>query len=219
MRRFARWTSNRNSRVGCQCVTERRKGQSGLKLKDQPRGQPDSACSLSEWSLLELRTRGLVRIRGGRDKRGTMVKVFEDTFTVNSIDKFPDPKDPSRMVYEKKFDKTSRISMSSDSKSAEMVLDVNTEIYPVKEGELYTLALADSLDTKIGRESESSLLEEYQYAMYGKIYHYAEERNKAVVYVSFGGLLMSLAAAAHTLNSRTFEVDTEIYLLMSRLDG
>lgn len=61
----------------------------------------------------------------------------------------------------------------------ELTFDIHSELYPIKEGDTLTLALATtvSLDGKLGdgtydQSSQPSLLDKYAYAMYGKVFKY-----------------------------------------------
>jgi len=62
-----------------------------------------------------------------------------------------------------------------------------------------------------------SLMDRYDYVMHGKVFKYAEEEDKAIVYVSYGGLLMALKGEPRTLPSHSFEVDSQMYLLMRKI--
>mmetsp|Transcript_2204 Transcript_2204/g.3880 ORF Transcript_2204/g.3880 Transcript_2204/m.3880 type:complete len:157 (-) Transcript_2204:1975-2445(-) len=154
-----------------------------------------------------------------------MVKLFEDIFDLKEIDMLPDPKHSGKKIREKKFDKVSRIVAQSESYGTEVTLDMNTEIYPMKEGTKFELVLADSLQPALGGNpniqynflSSGSLLDDYEYGMHGKVFKYAEENGKAIVYVSYGGLLMALKGDVQALRAKTFEPDTPIYLLIKHV--
>jgi DNA-directed RNA polymerase I, II, and III subunit RPABC3 len=68
---------------------------------------------------------------------------------------------------------------------------------------------------------KESLLDAYEYVMYGLVYKYqAEAGNKEAgvkvsVFVSFGGLLMKLTGDPAKLN--VLEVDSKVYLLMRKV--
>lgn len=63
----------------------------------------------------------------------------------------------------------------------QLVLDIHNELYPLKEGDIFTLALAKNLtpegEKEGGAESQSwrledgkgGLADEYEYVMYGKV--------------------------------------------------
>ncbi|KAL9645098.1 hypothetical protein ABK040_001988 [Willaertia magna] len=140
----------------------------------------------------------------------------------------------------KKFDKVSRLYCESEDE-IELVIDINTDIYPVDIGERLVVALATSLDpnktssssnttstttkkTKekdyydpyLGTEEKSSLLDKYDYVMYGRVYKYQPKDNfeKIAIYVSFGGLLMRLTGEARDIQH--IEPDTHVYLLIRK---
>ncbi|MCO5580753.1 hypothetical protein L7F22_034623 [Adiantum nelumboides] len=60
--------------------------------------------------------------------------LFEDIFTIVAMD--PDGK---------KFDKVSRIEARSEQFDMHMLLDVNTEIYPLQVDDKFTMALSSTL--------------------------------------------------------------------------
>ncbi|KAK6914513.1 RNA polymerase, Rpb8 [Dillenia turbinata] len=147
-----------------------------------------------------------------------MVEIlFEDIFTVDQLD--PDGK---------KFDKVSRIvSNKSEQFDMYMQLDVNTEIYPLRVGDKFTMVLAPTLNldgtpdtgyyTQGGRKS---LADKFEYVMHGKLYKISEEAPdkgpvKVDIYVSFGGLLMMLRGDPS--NATNFELDQRLFLLMRKV--
>nr|XP_018260869.1 DNA-directed RNA polymerase I, II, and III subunit RPABC3 [Kwoniella dejecticola CBS 10117]OBR83027.1 DNA-directed RNA polymerase I, II, and III subunit RPABC3 [Kwoniella dejecticola CBS 10117] len=107
--------------------------------------------------------------------------IFEDRFTVETVDKDG-----------KKFDRVSRITAPSHNLQMSLTLDLANELYPLQEGEVFTLAIARTLvpeelvnenddegsengekSKKIKRElwrSENmGLGEDYDYVMFGKV--------------------------------------------------
>lgn len=75
--------------------------------------------------------------------------------------------------------------MVSETYEADLTLDVNTEIYHVKPAEKFTITLASSLGNETsggyGKSKGPSLLDKYDYAMYGKIFSIKEDSNKMCV--------------------------------------
>lgn len=67
--------------------------------------------------------------------------------------------------------------------------------------------------------NRKSLMDAYDYVMYGKIFKYKDSSRagqiKVEVYISFGGLLMQLIGDAKKLD--TLEVDNNVYLCMRRV--
>mmetsp|Transcript_22981 Transcript_22981/g.56155 ORF Transcript_22981/g.56155 Transcript_22981/m.56155 type:complete len:157 (+) Transcript_22981:3-473(+) len=152
--------------------------------------------------------------------------LFEDTFRVKELDmvETSGKAGETEKVRAKMFDKVSRMMATSESYDTEVTLDVNTEIYPVREGDKLKFVLTHTLDETGVEENDnavsfasSSLLAQYEYAAHGKVFKYAEERGKAVVYVSFGGLLMALRGEPRTLRSQVFEVERRLFLLMRKV--
>ncbi|KAJ3026093.1 UNVERIFIED_CONTAM: hypothetical protein HDU68_006202 [Siphonaria sp. JEL0065] len=144
--------------------------------------------------------------------------IFTDIFEVGDINKGG-----------KKFDRVSRLNATSEAADTEIILDINTEIYPMSISDKFTLSLATSLNldssastsATTGGKKESwrdtsnqrSLADEYEYVMFGKVYKYDETggKNKASVYVSFGGLLLLISGEPVDVL-----VGQEIYLLMRK---
>ena len=108
----------------------------------------------------------------------------------------------------------------------DMLLDVNTELFPLEEGDKFRMALAPSLrmdgQPETGdwaeNQGQGSLLDHYEYAMHGLVYSYkTESRATSVkVYASFGGLLMELKGDQRHMEGLT--VDNNIYLLIRRVE-
>ncbi|XP_065224447.1 DNA-directed RNA polymerases I, II, and III subunit RPABC3 isoform X2 [Planococcus citri] len=125
----------------------------------------------------------------------------------------------------------SRLHCESESFKMDLVLDVNTWMYPMELGDKFRLVLALTLredgypDTGEYNPIEleqPSRADSFEYIMYGKIYRIegnenAREpnKNKLSAYVSFGGLLMKLQGDPNNLHG--FEADQQIYLLMKKL--
>ncbi|KAJ3677418.1 hypothetical protein LUZ60_003142 [Juncus effusus] len=141
--------------------------------------------------------------------------LFEDIFQVKRID--PDGK---------KFDKVSRIEAKSQQFDMYMQLDINTEIYPMKIDEKFTMALAPTLnldgtpDTGFFLQTnKKTLADKYEYVMHGKLFKISEDSSggqpKVEMYASFGGLLMLLKGDPS--NASTFELDQKLFLLIRKV--
>ncbi|KAK7392753.1 hypothetical protein VNO78_21200 [Psophocarpus tetragonolobus] len=140
--------------------------------------------------------------------------LFEDIFRVEKLN--PDDK--------KLFDKVTRIEARSEKFDMFMHLDINSEIYPLKVGQKFTLVLVSTLNpdgtpdtgyyTQINRQS---LANNFEYVMYGKLYRITEGsgREKAELNISFGGLLMMLKG--DTSHCNKFELDQRLYLLIRKV--
>ncbi|KAJ3188515.1 DNA-directed RNA polymerases I, II, and III subunit RPABC3 [Irineochytrium annulatum] len=97
-------------------------------------------------------------------------QLFSDIFEVNDKDKDG-----------KKFDRVSRLGATSESEMG-LILDVNTEIYPIEVSDKFTLTLTTSLSvdgsSDVGREAwrdlnnRKSLADDYDYVMFGKVYKF-----------------------------------------------
>eukprot|EP01089_Gocevia_fonbrunei_P003482 TRINITY_DN13463_c0_g1_i1.p1 TRINITY_DN13463_c0_g1~~TRINITY_DN13463_c0_g1_i1.p1 ORF type:complete len:155 (+),score=34.75 TRINITY_DN13463_c0_g1_i1:72-536(+) len=139
--------------------------------------------------------------------------LFEDIFEVKN-------KDPDG----KKFDRVSRIECHSENYEMKLILDVNTDIYPVEINDKFTVAISDSLvaegaPDEFDQTNQPSLADKFEYVMYGKVFKYVEDKGastKVSVYVSFGGLLMMLRGDPRNLQGpvNSIKLDSRIYLLM-----
>ncbi|KAL6571635.1 DNA-directed RNA polymerases II and V subunit 8A [Orobanche hederae] len=137
--------------------------------------------------------------------------LFEDIFGVKELD--PDGK---------KFDKTSRIRAISEQFEMRMILDVNSEIYPMHVGEKFMMVLASTLNLDGTPDSgyytpgnKKSLADEFDYVMQGKLYKILEEETKVSMIVSFGGLLMLLKGDASI--AAKFELDQKLFILLRKV--
>ncbi|KAK2721869.1 DNA-directed RNA polymerases I, II, and III subunit RPABC3-like [Artemia franciscana] len=148
-----------------------------------------------------------------------MAELFEDIFDVKDIDKEG-----------KKFDRVSRLHCESESFKMDLILDVNSWVYPMELGDKFRLVLSRSLkddgctdNTEYNASDvESAKAAQFEYIMYGKVYRIEGDQagmdapsNRMSAYVSFGGLLMRLQGDQNNLSA--FEMDQNLYLLMKRL--
>ncbi|GAA0143510.1 DNA-directed RNA polymerase [Lithospermum erythrorhizon] len=142
-------------------------------------------------------------------------KLFEDIFHVDQLD--PDGR---------KFDKVTRIEARSDQFDMLMHLDINNEIYPMRVGDKFTMALAPTLNLDGTPDSgyytpgaRRSLAEDYDYVMHGKLYRVSEDIKsmpvKTDLYVSFGGLLMMLKGDRSV--AAKFELDQKLFILIRKV--
>ncbi|XP_018025813.1 DNA-directed RNA polymerases I, II, and III subunit RPABC3 [Hyalella azteca] len=143
--------------------------------------------------------------------------LFEDIFDVKDIN-----------CDGKKFDRVSRLHCESESFKMDLILDINTWLYPMDFGDKFRLILAQTLredgyptdgPNYNPLESGPSRADPFEYVMYGKVYRIEGDEGEATgrlaAYVSYGGLLMKLQGDANTLHG--FEVDKHIYLLMKKI--
>lgn len=121
----------------------------------------------------------------------------------------------------------------------ELTLDIASELYPLAEGEQFSLALARSLkpdedgdaamdaadddgETRkikrdLWRADDQGLANDYDYVCYGKVYKFDDSQkgeNLTTAYFSFGGLLMALRGSYRHLSNVI--VGENVYLLMRK---
>ena len=103
-------------------------------------------------------------------------------------------------------------------------IDVNSDLFYLEINDRFTFALASTLaldgSADAGTFDQSgnpSLLDQYEYAMYGKLYKWAQNDPKSPVevYVSCGGLLMRLRGDQRHLAKLT--LDSRVYLLARKI--
>lgn len=75
----------------------------------------------------------------------------------------------------------SRISATAESRDIQLVLDVNTEIYPLKQNQKLSLSLSNTLsldglveEKEAWRENlnKKTMADDYEYVMSGKVYKF-----------------------------------------------
>ncbi|KAJ3307839.1 hypothetical protein HDU76_004327 [Blyttiomyces sp. JEL0837] len=132
-------------------------------------------------------------------------QIFSDSFDVNDIDQGG-----------KKFDRVSRLKASSDNTDMEVILDFNSEIYPLKIADKFQLTLTSISGKRESWRDDKQVENEmagYDYVMFGKVYKYDErEKGKASVYVSFGGLLLCLSGEPLAVN-----IGQELYVMLRKV--
>lgn len=146
--------------------------------------------------------------------------LFDDIFTITDAD-------PGR------YNKIIRIEANSTTQEqCKLTLDINSDLFPITNGEQITVSIANSLDinssskdnnNKENTTSKSwrpplpgdrSLADDFDYVMYGTAYRFEEvSKDIIAVYYSFGGLLMRLEGNYRNLNSLKQE---NAYLLIRR---
>ncbi|CAJ1973439.1 unnamed protein product [Sphenostylis stenocarpa] len=136
--------------------------------------------------------------------------LFDDIFKIENVD--PDGK---------KYDKVSRIVARSEKRDMYMLLDVNTEIYPMKEKERFLMALSPSLvlNTKDG---SVSIQDKFEYIMHGSLYSISNEgcsksQCEVEMFASFGGLQLMLKG--HASHCVKFAVDQKLFLLIRKVES
>eukprot|EP00928_Gymnodinium_smaydae_P079496 TRINITY_DN63409_c0_g1_i1.p1 TRINITY_DN63409_c0_g1~~TRINITY_DN63409_c0_g1_i1.p1 ORF type:complete len:155 (+),score=35.63 TRINITY_DN63409_c0_g1_i1:91-555(+) len=144
--------------------------------------------------------------------------LFEDSFTIKTVDN-------------SRFERAGRIDCHSVAFENNLELDVNNIIYPVTPGEQVHVAITDNvspadnprrLTTAYDHDPRllgRSIMDQFEYVMFGKVYK-KEAKAKdgtAVVFASFGGLLMKLSGVGQQLTD--FHQGDSIYLLMRKVGG
>lgn len=137
-----------------------------------------------------------------------------------------------------KFENVDRLVCRGDQyKSMQLLLDINSALYPVRVGEKLEIVLTLTLnpqgttvdESTYQNEYHDSLINEYDYVMHGLVFKidYENDKNRGgisssvndnamiAIYVSYGGLLMKLSAEQKKLSH--FKMDDNVYLLMKKL--
>ena len=141
------------------------------------------------------------------------VTLFEDIFEVTALN--PDGY---------KFDRVNRIQGTGTTFECDLLLDINCEIYNLKDNEKFTLVLASTLHLDgspadhfcyTANSSEPSLADNYEYVMHGRVFDRTYKKDGTVtIAISFGGLLMRLQGdQRHLTNVRA---DQRLYLLLKK---
>ncbi|CAH9096343.1 unnamed protein product [Cuscuta europaea] len=120
----------------------------------------------------------------------------------------------------KKYDKVSRIEAQTRDGVTDMLLDINSELYPVKANEFHRMVLSQTLaldgSTTHPQGQTISIADKFEYIMHGLLYKVAEESSKVVVYISFGGLQLKLCSAPR--NMHKFKLDQRLFLLLRNME-
>ncbi|CAN6567765.1 unnamed protein product [Malus baccata var. baccata] len=155
--------------------------------------------------------------------------LFDDIFSIEKVD--PDGK---------KFDKVSRIVAQSEKHGVLLLLDVNTEIYPMHAKDKFLMVLSPTLEWsgaiatgKRGQVEQKSLADKFEYIMHGLLYKMSTACSesskgkpkasdegsktdvKVEVYASFGGLQMMLKGDPSSCTK--FTIDQNLFLLIRKL--
>ena len=123
------------------------------------------------------------------------------------------------------FDKVSRIDAISRTFQFKVVLDANTDIYPIEVKDILTICLAKTLELDGSLRHDSydptvltrrTLAEKFDYVCHGTVYKVqaGEKGETATYYISFGGLLMKITGQIQKLSG--IELNQKLYLLIRR---
>lgn len=137
--------------------------------------------------------------------------LFEDIFDVRALNENG-----------KKFERVNRVHSRGTTYDVDLVIDVNAELFDVRAGERISLAIASTLSTDGTPDDGSyqvhmgpSLLDQYDYAMHGRVFSIKHIENQNVeVQASFGGLLCRLRGEQAQLEA--LQSDMMIYVLMRK---
>jgi len=128
--------------------------------------------------------------------------LIEDTIKITAVNKDG-----------KFYEKVSRVECESELFKLKIQLDINTDVYPVQADQYYSMVvLKSSADESY---QEHPWMDKYEYVMHGKIFKCEGESELQNVFISFGGLMMSLSGQAKNLCNIT--VDSDIYLLLRKI--
>ena len=158
-------------------------------------------------------------------------RVFEEILVIYSIDKDV-----------KIFDKVQRCEGYTKDTKYYISMDINSEIYPMKVGNSYTILLAKSIyDSKITPKNfeydlfsntKNTLMDNFDYVMCGKVFQFSNDKKKEgdnsdidtlSISISFGGLLFQISKLRRddkTGKPKFFEdinLDETLYLLIKKL--
>jgi len=150
--------------------------------------------------------------------------LIKEHFKVLEIDRIPkDAANPSIKVQNKIFSKVSRIYAKSTN--VEIVLDINSELLSLKEGDMIEIMINESpFETKdsennifrLENTDEIEFAKNYEYIMHGVIFHSGIEKNKVFIYASFGGLLMKYFGFIEQLPLEKIKLDKKILLMLNK---
>ena len=154
----------------------------------------------------------------------TTNRVFDETLEITSIDKDV-----------KVFDKVQRCEGKTLDSNFEILMDINSEIYPMKVGASYKILLAKSIyDTKatpknfdyeLFSNTKNTLMDNFDYVMCGKVFQFSNDAGSGTlsISISFGGLLFQISKLKmdeKTGKPKSFEeinLDDTLYLLVKKL--
>eukprot|EP00049_Salpingoeca_infusionum_P017604 m.353648 g.353648 ORF g.353648 m.353648 type:complete len:155 (-) comp16812_c0_seq1:211-675(-) len=146
--------------------------------------------------------------------------IFDDVFEVTD----KDAEESGKQEKQKKFVRVSRFNcVAVNFPNFELVVDINTQLYPMNVGDRFSFCLASTLnqDGQPGTDEynpkmQSSRADSFDYVMYGTVYRLDESGEQLSVYISFGGLLMRLKGDTSQLMKPELKMDSKQYLLIRK---
>ncbi|KAK8801930.1 hypothetical protein WA158_006325 [Blastocystis sp. Blastoise] len=139
--------------------------------------------------------------------------LFSEVFKITKVN--PDGK---------AFEKVTRFAAETIQYDISILIDINTDVYPLRENDTFTLVLTNTINkdgspdsgTYVDVSQKETLLDQYEYCMYGKVFKYEYKgNNKVLIYISFGGLLMSIEGDQRYLVN--IKYGDRLYLLMRKM--
>lgn len=151
------------------------------------------------------------------DVSSAKVTLFEDIFEITALN--PDGY---------KFERVNRLQALGTTFECDLLLDINCEIYSLKETDKFTLVLASTLHldgspadhfsyvpASQQHVQQASLADNYEYVMHGRVFDMTYKKDGTVVIaISFGGLLMRLIGDQRHLSN--ISPDQRLYLLLKK---
>ena len=158
--------------------------------------------------------------------------MFDEIFEVESIDKDS-----------KIFEKVQRCEGKAKNTNYNIMLDINSDIYPLEVGGSYSIVLARSIeengkakanefDYEYTLNKKNTLMDKYEYVMRGRVFQFSSDKKRngdnskqdsLCISISFGGLLLDISNLKRDEKSgkpRAFEdieVDEELFFLMKKI--
>ena len=160
--------------------------------------------------------------------------VFDEIFEVERIDKDS-----------KIFEKVQRCEGKTKKTNYNIMLDINSEIYPLEVGCSYSVVLAKSIeengkakakanefDYEYTLNKKNTLMDKYEYVMRGRVFQFSSDKKRngdsqnqdtLCISISFGGLLLDISNLKRDDSSgkpkafEDIEVDEELFFLMKKL--
>jgi DNA-directed RNA polymerase I, II, and III subunit RPABC3 len=144
------------------------------------------------------------------------VTLFEDIFEITALN--PDGY---------KFERVNRLQAKGTTFECDLLLDINCDIYSVRETDKVTLVLASTLHLDgspadhfsyvpvSSAAPEPSLADNYDYVMHGRVFDISYKKDGTVeIAASYGGLLMRLTGDQRHLSNVL--PDMRHYLLLKK---
>mmetsp|Transcript_26753 Transcript_26753/g.23617 ORF Transcript_26753/g.23617 Transcript_26753/m.23617 type:complete len:146 (+) Transcript_26753:34-471(+) len=123
----------------------------------------------------------------------------------------------------KHFDKVSRIHGKTEVYEYEVVLDINTDVYPMTDEVFYKFGITKPFT--IGEDDEgdyyaidsmvTTKFKDYDYVMHGKVFRFELHPDPSIIsqYISFGGLILKIKGDIKYL--KELEIDSQVFMVLS----